>query len=190
MDRRKVAVVELLSAAITADGPGLSSHLDALSDALLAAVSSYLGFTIATKQLVISWGPHLPTRPGEPIRAGSTLRWNLNPTATPEAAVTLVLFAAKPGAWVDLSADLAWLIQCSPQHLTIDGDLSATVSLDTTDLIGASIINQAIGALIGEGHPPGEADKELDARARVSNTDCVSAARRLLDNLTAGPAPS
>lgn len=190
MDRPNSAVVELLSAAITADGPGLSSDLDALSDAPAAAVSSYLGFTIATKQFVISWGPHLPTRPGVPIRAGSTLRWSLNPTATPEAGVMLVLFAAKAGAWVDLSADLAWLIQCPPQHLTIDGDLSARVSLDHTDLIEASIVNQAIGALIGQVHRTGEAHKELDARARASNTDRVRAARSLLDNLTPEPSPS
>lgn len=190
MKHPNIAVVELLSVAIATDGPGLRSDLDALSGALAAAVSSYLGFTIHTEGLAVSWGPHLPSRNGQPIRAGSTLRWSLNPTATPEAAVTLVLFAANLGAWVDLSADLAWLTQCPPQHLTLDGDLSATVSLDHTDLIEASIINQAIGALIGQGHPPGQANNELDARARASNTDCTGAAQTLLDNLTPEPTPT
>lgn len=148
------------------------------------AVSKHFGFTIWAPSLSISWGPGLPAGPGEAIDASSTLRWEVS--ATTSAPVTLLLFASQPGAWVDLSADLAWLTGCPPHQLILDGDLSATVSLDHGDLTGASIINQAVGALIGLGHL--EATSELASRARAAHTDLVTAARTLLDSLAPTPA--
>ncbi|MGB3185785.1 MAG: hypothetical protein WBB15_08005 [Ornithinimicrobium sp.] len=178
-------VVELLSAALTPGSPGLSSHLEALADALVVAVPSFLGFNVHTDDVSFSWGPGLPVRPGEPIHAASTLRWVIT-QATPEP-IELVLFAGLPGAWVDLSADLVWLTRCPPQRLILDQDLTATVPIVSADLVNTSAVNQAIGALVALGYSSPEAAVELDAKARADGTDRVTAAATLLDDLPRRP---
>ncbi len=174
-------VVELLSAALTPRSAGLESPLDALVEALVVAVPSFLGFTVHIDGLSFSWGPGLPVRPGEPIQAGSTLRWVVA-EATP-GGIELVLFAGLPGAWVDLSADVRWLTNCPLQRLILDQDLTSRVPIVGADLVGASRVNQAIGALVALGYSVQRATDELDARTRASSTDRVTAAAALLDEL-------
>lgn len=175
------AVVDLLSAALTPDHAGLDVHLDALSDVLLAAVPSFLGFTLRADQFSLSWGSGMPAQPGDAISATSTLRWEV--TSIMLAPLTLVMYAANAGAWVDLSADLAWLTRDPPQRFIIDRDLPATMPLDYTALTDASIVNQAIGALIERGLPPDEATAHLRDAACADDTDLATAAASLLATL-------
>lgn len=46
-----------------------------------------------------------------------------------------------------------------------------------------SVINQAIGVLIGRGHTPAQARRELDTQADRGGTDRHTAARFILDTL-------
>lgn len=176
------AVLDLLSATPLPHEAGLSFHFDALSDALIAAVPSFLGFTVHAEQFSLSWGPGMPTQPGYPLPAASTLRWEL--ASDLPAPLTLVMYAAIAGAWVDLSADLAWLTRGPPQHFIIDRDLPAAMSADSTALTDASIVNQAMGALIGRGLPPDEATAHLLDTARNEDTDLPTAAATLLSTLS------
>lgn len=172
-------VVELLSAALTPQS--LESRLDDLVETLVSAVPSFLGFNVHTGDFSFSWGPGLTVPPGEPIHAASTLRWVVAEATTER--VELVLFAGRPGAWVDLSADILWLTKCPPHRLVLDQDLTATVPIVGADLVGASGVNQAIGALVACGYSVQGATNELDARARVASSDRASAAAALLDGL-------
>lgn len=185
MPDQKQSALDLLSAALTPGNVSLNAHLDALADALVVAVPSFLGFNVHTEDLSFSWGPGLPVRPGEPIQAGSTLRWVVA-EATPEA-MELVLFAGLPGAWVDLSADLVWLTHGAPQRLILDQDLTATTPIVSVGVASTSGVNQAIGALVSVGYSSLEATDELDARARADSTDRVTAAATVLDGLTRRP---
>ena len=68
----------------------------------------------------------------------------------------------------------------------IDQHLSVPAASDTgTYLRTASVINQAIGVLIGRGYNPGQAHRELDTQADGAGTDRHSAAQFILDTLTA-----
>ncbi len=124
------AFVDLLSAVLASDDPSLSSTLDALSDAPLVTVPTLIGFTVHADRFSLSWGPGMPARPGDPLGARSTLSWEQ--TSTADVPLTLVIFAARAGAWVDLGADLAWLTRDSPQRFIFDRDLVATMTSDVT----------------------------------------------------------
>jgi len=172
------AALDLLSVAPVPPEAGLSFHFDLLSDALVAAVPSFLGFTAQAEQFSLSWGPGMPTQPGGVLPAASTLRWQL--TSDLPVPLTLVMYAAIAGAWVDLSADLAWLTCGPPQSFIIDRDLPAVMSADFTALTDASIVNQATGALIERGLPPDEATAYLIDTARNEDTDLTTAAATFL----------
>jgi hypothetical protein len=101
-------------------------------------------------------------------------------------SVALILYAETPGTFVDLAADLAWLTRRPPgdfaldQHLTVPGG-----SNGGTSLRAASVINQAIGVVIGRGYTPRQAHSELDNQAARARTDRHTAAQVILDSLTA-----
>ncbi len=176
------AVLDLLSATPMPPEAGLSFHFDALSDALVAAVPSFLGFTVHAEQVSLSWGPSMPTQYGASLPAASTLRWQF--ASDLPAPLTLVMYAALAGAWVDLRADLAWLTRAPPQRFIIDRDLPAAMSANSTALTDDSIINQATGALIERGLLPDEATAHLMDAARAEGTDLATAAATLLTTLS------
>lgn len=102
------------------------------------------------------------------------------------SSVALTLYAGTPGTFVDLTADLAWLTGRPPSDFALDQDLTVPDGSDTgINLRAASVINQAIGVLIGRGHPPGQAGRELDIRADRAGTDRHTTAQFILDTLTA-----
>ena len=101
-------------------------------------------------------------------------------------SVALVLYARTPGTFVDLAADLAWLTGRAPSDFALDQHLSVPAGSDAgTYLRAASVINQAIGVLIGRGYTPRQAHSELDNQAARARADRHTAAQVILDTLTA-----
>jgi len=101
-------------------------------------------------------------------------------------SVALTLYAETPGTFVDLTADLAWLTGRPPSDFALDQHLSVPAGSDAgTYLRAASVINQAIGVLIGRGYTPGQAHSKLDTQADGAGTERHTAAQFILDTLTA-----
>ncbi len=101
-------------------------------------------------------------------------------------SVALILYAGTPGTFVDLAADLAWLTDRPPSDFALDQHLSVPAGPDAvTALRAASVINQAIGVLIGRGYTPRQAHSKLDTQADGAGTDRYTTAQSILDTLTA-----
>jgi hypothetical protein len=96
------------------------------------------------------------------------------------------LYAGSPGAFVDLAADLAWLTARPLSDFVLDQHLTIPTPSNTgTQLHAASIINQAMGVLMGRGHTPEQAHRQLDSQAADAGTDRHAAAQLILAALTA-----
>jgi hypothetical protein len=77
-------------------------------------------------------------------------------------AVAVVLYAGSPGTFVDLAADLAWLTAQPFDDFVLDQHLSADAeSYAATSRSEVSVINQAIGTLIGQGYTLEQAKRHL-----------------------------
>jgi hypothetical protein len=101
-------------------------------------------------------------------------------------SVALILYAGTPGTFVDLTADLAWLTGRPASDFALDQHLCGPARPDTgTYLRTASVINQAIGVLIGRGYTPERAHRELDTQADSAGIDRHTTAQFILDTLTA-----
>ena len=101
-------------------------------------------------------------------------------------SVALILYAETPGTFVDLTADLAWLTGRPPSDFVLDQHLSGPARPDTgTCLRTASVINQAIGVLIGRGYTPEQAHRALDTQAGCAGTYRHTTAQSILDTLAA-----
>jgi hypothetical protein len=98
------------------------------------------------------------------------------------AAVTLILVATVPGAFVDLAADLAFALGLPLSELVLDQHLGERRA-NATNLADLSAINQAIGMLIGRGAGPAEARVALQLVADSSASPLADAARAVLISL-------
>ena len=180
-----------ISAQLAADLAVLSQALDDDADlettvrdfaaAAKLAVSSYLGMTVT----VIAGGHEVRLNVPDHDRAvheiGASLLIPLTDMAATESGSSLVLYAATPGAFVDLAADLTYAMQVGPDALVLDAHL--TPSLDNAGIDGLADmtrINQAIGILIGRGHTPAGASTELHRLAHSAETTVRVAAHRLI----------
>ena len=150
------------------DGPptGLASRVEALSDMARSAVDSYLGLTLSLS------GPagdvrmsSIPAASGIDASAGSSIRL---PVGDP--TVDIILYAARPGAFVDLSADLAWLTGTDLGEIQIDAHLvpSAAAAVSARSVALQAAVDQAFGALIGGGATPEEATATLAVLATLA----------------------
>ncbi len=125
----------------------------------------------------------------------ASLRIPLDSTPDGPAGSRIVLFAAKPGTFVDLAADLSYLLTLPPTALALDSHLHApNGEAATADLAGQSMINQAVGVLIERGHPLESAHAELRRLAELDGGSLEGAAEALLrdavDNPSADDGPT
>jgi hypothetical protein len=105
-------------------------------------------------------------------------------------SIALILYAGTPGTFVDLTADLAWLTGRPPSDFALDQHLGVPAGSDAAGyLCAASVINQAIGVLIGRGFTPQEAHSKLDVQADGADTDRHIAAQFILDTLASETRP-
>ncbi len=101
-------------------------------------------------------------------------------------AVVLVLYAGSPGTFVDLAADLAWLTARPLSDFVLDQHLPAPAERSAaTSLFEASVINQAIGALIGQGYTPEQAERHLTAEGAAAGLSRHAVGLRILAGLNA-----
>ncbi len=170
-----------LSAVIhNADG-GLEPVLRSLATELQSAVDSYVGLTIT----IASQGHRISFTTSEPGAIATTsLSIPLAAVAGSETGSSLVLYATTPGAFVDLAADLAWVLEVKPSALVLDQHLAVPApSSGVTGLRELATINRAIGALIEYGYTPESARAELRRQADLDSGEVPAAAQRILDGL-------
>jgi hypothetical protein len=177
----------ILTAALDEPGADVLHSLHQLGVNAQAAVSTYLGLSVTVD------GSDPPLRfttleDGTADDVRTSLRLTLPGVGDGWASpsVTLILYAGTPGTFIDLSADLAWLTGRPPSDFALDQHLSVPAGSDAgTYLRTASVINQAVGVLIGRGYTPGQAHRELDTQADSAGTDRHTTAQFILDTLTA-----
>ena len=96
----------------------------------------------------------------------------------------LLVYAAQPGALIDLAADLTWLTGRPLGHARLDEDLDGPAPQSSeSSLSRLSSVNQALGVLIAGGLTPQEASAELDARASATGVEKHIAAEAILASL-------
>ena len=177
----------ILTAALDEPGADVLHSLHQLGVNAQAAVSTYLGLSVTVD------GSDPPFRfttledgTADDVRTSVRLTLPGVGDGWASPSVTLILYAGTPGTFVDLSADLAWLTGRPPSDFALDQHLSVPAGSDAgTYLRTASVINQAVGVLIGHGYTPGQAHRELDTQADSAGTDRHTTAQFILDTLTA-----
>jgi hypothetical protein len=147
------ADLSILTAARDEPGADVLHTLHRFGVDAQAAVPTYLGLTVTVDD---SDPPFLFTtvEDGAADDVRSSLRLTLPGVGDGWAlpSVALILYARTPGTFVDLAADLAWLTGRPPSDFALDQHLSVPAgSAAGTHLRTASVINQAIGVLIGHG---------------------------------------
>jgi len=181
------AALALLTEALDEPDTDIAHSLHRFTLDAAAAVTSYLGLSVVVSQ---SNPPFTVTTLADGALAGDictslhVLLPGIGDGHDP-VSVALILYAGTPGAFVDLAADLAWLTGRPLTEVILDEHLTVPAGSDTTDqLQAASDINQAIGVLIGRGHTPQQAHRQLDTHAANNRTDRHTAARLILDEVT------
>ena len=178
------AELAVLTEALDAPGADIAGSLLRLASEARAAVASYRGLMV-----VIPGDPPIALTAFEDGAATGDVHASLMLTSASvgrnaRPRVSLVLFAAVPGAFVDLAADLTWMTGHPLTDVILDQHLPVRVDDQAGDTLQkASVINQALGVLIFRGYTPEQADFELAARAAEAGTDRHRAAVHLLDSI-------
>jgi hypothetical protein len=170
----------LLSQSLDGGRVDLESALRALSANLALAAPSYHGLTmtIALESHDVSFTVRQPG--GVPV-VGASLRIPLAAVTPAGGDSALVLYAAAPGAFVDLAADLAHALGVKPAALVLDGHLAPPdASTELTGLGAHMAVNQAIGVLIERGHTQASADLELRRLAGTNGGSLHTTASALI----------
>jgi hypothetical protein len=177
----------ILTAALDEPGADVLHSLHQLGVDAQSAVPTYLGLSMTVDG---SDPPFTFTtvEDGTADDVRTSLRLTLSGVGDGRASpwVALILYARTPGTFVDLTADLAWLTGRPPSDFALDQHLGVPAGSDTgTYLRTASVINQAVGVLIGRGYTLGQAHRELDTQADSAGTDRHTTAQFILDTLSA-----
>jgi hypothetical protein len=160
----------------------LAESIDELSTGARQAVSSLLGLSITVT--VDGQDVTLTSMPDsvEASDIGSSLAVPLS-AIMPIAGGVAVLYAGKPGSFVDLAADLRHVLQQADGELRMDENLLPPTLSGLTGAHELSTINKAIGVLIDRGFPPEDAKDELQRQARMSHCQLHQAAEQLLESM-------
>lgn len=182
-------IADLHALSLTFDDPDvdIAQTLAQLSEATAAGVESYRGLSMTVTGSGIPW--HLSTFDHSEV-IGSSILIPLAVAATttaPAAVVALVLYAETPGAFVDVAADLAWMTGKDLSEFRVDQHLTAAGAASNS-VQTLSIINQAVGVLIGRGRTPEQATQDLASSAERGDGDLRTAAAAVLSSLH-DPAP-
>jgi hypothetical protein len=162
----------------------IAASLNQVAADAAAAVSSYVGLTVTQRDSTLPFTLTAMEDGADPEAVRSSLLFPL--PADGGLPLDLILYAASPGAFVDLAADLSWVLGRPLTDFVIDDHLRPPPEPDTAQSLHTmSVINQAIGVLIGRGYDLEAAQRELDARAAGDGHTRYEAARVILQSLSA-----
>jgi hypothetical protein len=158
----------ILTAALDEPGTDVAHSLRTLVADAAAAIPTYVGLSVTVDG---TDPPFTFTMLTDGVAAGD-VRTSLGLALPGDGdtcvapTVVVVLYAGSPGTFIDLAADLAWLTTRPLNDFVLDQHLPGDAGIGTgTNLFEASVVNQAIGVLIGQGYTPGQADGQLAAQA-------------------------
>lgn len=191
-----LADLQLLDEVLEGASPDTRGMLAVLTSEAAHAVSSYLGLSVVIltdDEAALEITTLLSESSAEPI--GASLRFDVrgdsSSSSEEPALIELILYAAQPGAFVDLAADLTWLTARPWRDVRVDQDLvGPQEGAQTRSLSAWSTLNQARGVLLSRGRTREEADSVLDARATATGVDRHRAAAELLAEVSSGGQPS
>jgi hypothetical protein len=195
MDRTNSLFAGLAGLTKNLDKPEVDLELEMrrLGDDLARAVSSYLGLTLTITSgagpiSLSTWQEHAGA-----AAIGSSLLIPLPLICPTPPGSTLLLHAAVPGAFVDLTADLSHAIGQPLDAFDLDchrTDLLTPIARpELTGLAEFCHLNQAIGVLLERGHSREQAYAELWHRARDVGGDMHAAAKLIIASTQRGLAP-
>ena len=172
---------ELASLTTALDSPNtdIAASVTRLVTDVRAAIDSFLGITLMASNTDRPFAFTILDNHNDAQSVATSLMLTLSSADGPQPTsptLSIVLYAGVRGAFVDLAADLEWMTMRTPGVVILDAHLDPI----PTSQRSTSLINQAIGLLIGRGYPPDAADRELDARASAAGTDRAGAAELLL----------
>jgi hypothetical protein len=164
-----------------------------VADAKLA-VRSYQGLTVVAGNATFPLTLTAMEDFAHPDDVVSSLMMPLSDerAANTGSRLVVILYAARPGAFVDLAADLCWLTGRQLSDFRIDQHLSPPEPDSHGGVQRSSLVNQAIGVLIGRGYTPEQAELAIDTRATAAGRTRAEAANIILAGLPSDdpdPAP-
>jgi hypothetical protein len=169
----------LLTEALDEPGADVADSLRELMIDATAAILTFLGLSVTVDD---SDPPFTFTTFVDGVGT-SEIRTSLR---LPLPGVVVVLYAGSPGTFVDLAADLAWLTARPLSDFVLDQHLQPSAErFSATELFEFSVVNQAIGALIGRGHTPEQAERHLTAEAADAGISLHAVGLRILAGLDA-----
>lgn len=184
-----LAELALLSEVLDSSAFDISVSLSVLVAVVTDSLPSFIGLTI----LVGDSETPVEITTVEDAEQAARIRTSLRFPVRGEGPVehrsdfsgVLIIYAAIPGALVDLAADLAWLTGRPLSEAHLDEDLRGPASRSHAGTLARlSATNQAVGVLLGEGLTVEEALAELDARAAMTGTMRHLVAAELLASLS------
>ena len=171
----------------------LDVELGRLSDDLAHAVDSYLGLSI---KITLESGPvSLTTWRGTGGSAvGSSMLIPLPLICASAPGSALILYAAAPGAFVDLSAELSFALGQPLAAFVLDAHLTEHLPCradpQITGLSDFSNVNRAIGVLLACGRTSEQAQSELwDRAADDASRVLYTAAEAIIKSAEHGVGP-
>ena len=105
----------------------------------------------------------------------ASLHVPLSRLLSPTADGQVTLYAAEPGAFTMLAADLATALHLPADQLWFDRDLEPDLTSGLTGLRELSAMNRAIGVLVERGHTLVSAEEQVERQSAVTDLN----ARRL-----------
>jgi hypothetical protein len=164
---------------VTGQPIDLEASLAALTSSVKRAVPSYRGLGLI---LVIDEQPVTVTSAerGNASDIATSLSLSLAwvPLLGPDSQITF--YASVPGTFVDLAADFAHAL--GSEGLRLDGDIPSALVSDLTGVRRLSTINEAVGVLIGHGHTPDGAQRELRHMAATARISVHQAAEGVIES--------
>ena len=182
------ADLAMLTEALATDDIDLETHLNAFAADIKLAVPSFTGMTITITLdgHEVSFTVH--DSPTTAAFTTTSLLIPLGALTTSDAASTFLLYAATPGAFVDLAADLSYALGVETSALVLDGHVPTPDEHPATSGLDTHVaINQAIGILIDRGHTPETARDELHRLAGLDHGDLRAAATQVIFSASTDP---
>jgi hypothetical protein len=174
-----------LTEEVEGTGNDLHTILDVLVDDLTAAIPSFLGLDAT---LTVSGAPITLTTMDTSTPVRSSLLLPLFEMGATTPSTTVIYYAGTPGAFTKMAIDVRRAYDLDGE-VVLDQHLNPASRPGIAGLDELTVINQAIGILIGRGRTRGQARTELQRRAHARKQTEFQTAAQLIDHLTPDQGP-